>query len=97
MALAALCMEAPPEPNETGAVQRGMWGAGLAACAAAHKSLKSRLHGARDCSDALLDERRGLANVSDCLAAIVEDAYVPPQSLLAIGAERRLTALVLVR
>ena len=40
-------------------------------------ALQSLLHRARDLPDALLDQRRRLADVSDGLAAIVENAKIP--------------------
>ena len=56
--------------------------------------LKSLLHGASDRADALFDQRRRLADVTDGLTAIVEDAYVPLQPLLRVGTRRRLPVLV---
>jgi hypothetical protein len=40
-------------------------------------ALQSLLHRARDFPDALFDQRRCLADVSDGLVAIVEDAKIP--------------------
>ena len=40
-------------------------------------ALQSFLHRPRDLPDALFDQRRRLADVSDGLAAIVEDAKIP--------------------
>ncbi len=58
--------------------------------------LKSILHGARDRADALFDQCRRLADVSDGLTAIIEDSYVPLQPLLGVGARRGLAVPVLV-
>ena len=60
----------------------------IQACAAARsRPLKRLLHGAGDRADALLDQRRRLAHVSDGLTAIVENADVPLQPIL--GHRRR--------
>src|SRR5260370_40643171 len=59
--------------------------------------LKSLLHGTSDRADALFNQRRRLADVSDGLTAIIEDAYVPLQPLLGVAARRRLAVAVLVR
>ena len=70
----------------------------IQACATARsRPLKGLLHGARDRADALLDQRRRLADVSDGLAAVVENADVPLQPILGLGAGRPLPAAALVR
>src|SRR5271166_1249306 len=61
------------------------------------RPLESLLHGASDRADALFDQRRRLADVGDGLTAIVEDAYVPLQPLLGVGARRRVAVPVLIR
>src|SRR5271165_517322 len=61
------------------------------------RPLKSLLHGASDRAYALFNQRRRLADVTDGLTAIIEDAYVPLQPLLGLGARRRLALPVLVR
>ena len=55
-------------------VRAGHDGEAPAACG---RALESLLHRASDLPDALFDQRRRLADVSDGLTAIVEDAEVP--------------------
>src|SRR5271166_2765755 len=59
-------------------------------------SLKSVLHGASDRANSLLDQRRRLADITGSLTPIVENAQVPLQPFLAVGARLRLAALILV-
>jgi hypothetical protein len=70
----------------------------IQACATARsRPRKGLLHGASDRADALLDQRRRLADISDGLAAVVENADVPLQPILGLGAGRPLPAAALVR
>ena len=58
--------------------------------------LQSLLHRAGDFPDALFDQRRGLADVSDGLTALVENAKIPQQPFLTVAASCRLGGRVLV-